>query len=57
MLMIFSDKPIRNPKDSFSSHLWGYISDEEFRKAIILKILQVKIHSEFTPFRRNKFCS
>ena len=28
---------MRNPKDSFSSHLCDYMSDEEFPKAIMIK--------------------
>ena len=33
----FLDKTMRNPKDSFSSHLCDYMSDEEFPKAIMIK--------------------
>ena len=39
----FLDKTMRNPKDSFSSHLCGYMSDEEFPKATMMKILRAKI--------------
>ena len=38
---------MRNPKDSFSSHLSGYISDEEFPKAIMMHNLRAKIVLNF----------
>ena len=38
---------MRNPKDSFSSHLCGYLSDEEFPKAIMMEILRAKIALDF----------
>ena len=34
---------MRNPKHSFSSHLCEYMSDEEFPKATMMKILRAKI--------------
>ena len=43
----FLDKTMRNPKDLFSSHLRGYMSDEACPKAIIKKILRAKIALEF----------
>ena len=38
---------MRNPKESFSSHLFGYILDEEFPKATMMKILRAKIALDF----------
>ena len=38
---------MRNPKDSFSSHLCGYMSDEEFPKTIMMKIFRAKIALDF----------
>ena len=43
----FLDKSMRNPKDSFSSHLCEYMSDEEFPKATMMKILRANISLDF----------
>ena len=43
----YLDKIMRNPKYLFSSHLCGYLSDEEFPKAIMMKILRTKIALDF----------
>ena len=43
----FLDKSMRNPKDSFSSHLCGYMSYEEFPKEIMMKILHAMIALDF----------
>ena len=47
---------MRNPKDSFSSHLCGYMSDEEFPKAIMMKILRAKIALDFYRTEETNFC-
>ena len=39
----FLDKIIRNPKDSFSSHLCGFMSDEEFPKATMMKSFMLRL--------------
>ena len=44
---IFLDKTMRNPKDLFSSHLRGYMLDEEFPKTITMKGIPVKIVLNF----------
>ena len=46
---------MRNPKDSFSSHLCGYISDEEFPKGIMIKILRAKITLDFHRTEETNF--
>ena len=38
----FLDKSIRNPKDSFSCQLCGYMWDKEFPKAIMMHFLRAK---------------
>ena len=43
----FLDKTMRNPKDSFSRHLRGYMLDEEFPKTITMKGIPVKIVLNF----------
>ena len=43
----FLDKSMRNPKDSFSNHLCEYMSDEEFPKATMMKILRANISLDF----------
>ena len=43
----FLDKSMRNPKDSFSSNLCGYMSDEEFPEVTMIKILRAKIDLDF----------
>ena len=43
----FLDETIRNPKDSFSSNLCGYMLDEAFSKAIMMHILRAKIALDF----------
>ena len=53
--MNFLDKTMRNPKDSFSSHLCGYMSDEEFPKAIMMKILRAKIALDFYRTEETNF--
>ena len=51
----FLDKTMRNPKDSFSRHLRGYILNEEFSEEFMMNILRVKITLKFSPYRRNEF--
>ena len=51
----FLDKTMRNPKDSFSSHLCGYMSDEEFPKATMMKILRTKITLKFHCTEESNF--
>ena len=43
----FLDKTMRNPKDSFLSHLCGYMSDEGFPKETIMKIPRAKFALNF----------
>ena len=51
----FLDKTMLNPKDSFSSHLCGYMSDEEFPKATTMKILRAKIALKFYSTEESNF--
>ena len=51
----FLDKTIRNSKYLFSSHLCGYMSDEEFPKAITMKILRAKIDLNFHRIEETYF--
>ena len=51
----FLDKTMRNPKDSFSRHLRGYMLNEEFSEEFMMHILRVKITLKFSPYRRNEF--
>ena len=44
---VFLDNTIRNPKDLCSSHLCGYMSDEELSKTIMMHILRAKIALDF----------
>ena len=46
---------MRNPKDSFSSNLCGYMSDEEFPKATMIKILRAKIDLDFYRIEETNF--
>ena len=46
---------MRNPKDSFSIHLCGYMSDEEFPKATMMKILRTKIALKFHSTDESNF--
>ena len=39
----FLDTTMRNPKDSFSSQLCGYMLNKKFPKAIMIHILRAKI--------------
>ena len=43
----FLNNTMQNPKDSCSSHLCGYMSDEEFSKTIMMNILRAKIALDF----------
>ena len=49
------DKSMRNPKDSFSSQLCGYIWDKEFPKAIMIHILCSKIVLDFQQTEERNF--
>ena len=43
----FLDQSVRNPKDSFSNYLCGYMWDKEFPKPIMMHILRAKIALDF----------
>ena len=51
----FLDKTTRDPKDSFSSHKCGYMSDEEFPKANMMKILRARIDLKFQSTEETNF--
>ena len=46
---------MRNPKDSFSRHLRGFMSDEEFPKAVMMKIIRAKITLNFYSTEETNF--
>ena len=49
------DKSISKPKDTFSSRLIQYLSDDEFPKAIMMHILRAKIELEFHQTEESNF--
>ena len=51
----FLDKTMRNPKDSFLRHLRGYMLDEAFPKAIMMKIIRTKIALNFHSTEETNF--
>ena len=51
----FLDKTTRNTKDSFSSHKCGYMSDEKFPKANMMKILRARIALKFQSTEETNF--
>ena len=51
----FLDKSISKPKDTFSSRLIQYMSDDEFPKAIMMHILRAKIALDFHQTEERNF--
>ena len=51
----FLDKTMRNPQNSFSSHLCRYMSAEEFPKATMIRILRAKIALKFHSTEESNF--
>ena len=51
----FLDKTMRNPKDSFSRPLRGYMLNEEFSKEFMMIILRVKITLNFHRTEETNF--
>ena len=51
----FLDKTMRNSKASFSNYLCGYMSDEEFPKVNMMKILRAKIALNFHRTKETNF--
>ena len=51
----FLDKSISNSKDTFSSRLIQYMSDDKFPKAIMMHILRAKIALEFRETEEKHF--
>ena len=51
----FLDKSISKPKDTFSSLLIQYMSDDEFPKAIMMHILRAKIALDLHQTQERNF--
>ena len=51
----FLYQSVRNPKDSFSNHLCGYMWDKEFPKPIMMHILRAKIVLDFHHTEERNF--
>ena len=49
------DESISKPKDTFSSRLIQYMSDDEFPKAIMMHILRAKIALDFHQTEERNF--
>ena len=49
------DKTMRNPKDSFLSHLCRYMSDEEFPQTTMMTIIRAKIDLKFHSTEESNF--